>query len=213
MIFGKKGCEGDGLWKKKSIFWELPYGKDLQVRHCLDVMHIEKNVCDALLGTIMNIPKKTKDGKAVRKYFEKKGLRPELWPVIQESKKKNKSINDNNEERGEDQVKRKREKKKTAERKCKGKEEQGKVDKKYYLPPACYTLSKEEKRKFCKCLYGIKVPSGYSSNMKRFVSLNGELHLGSMKSHDCHIMMQVFLPIAIRAIIPKHVRYVITELC
>ena len=49
--------------------------------------------------------------------------------------------------------------------------------------------------------------------MKRFVSLNGELKLGSMKSHDCHVMMQVFLPIAIRGILPKHVRYAITELC
>ena len=87
------------------------------------------------------------------------------------------------------------------------------VDNRNYLPRACYTLSKEEKRKFCECLYGIKVPSGYSSNMKRFVSLNGELKLGSMKSHDYHVMMQVFLPIAIRGILPKHVRYTVTELC
>ncbi|XP_057249588.1 uncharacterized protein LOC130590939 isoform X2 [Beta vulgaris subsp. vulgaris] len=49
--------------------------------------------------------------------------------------------------------------------------------------------------------------------MKRFVTLNGELKLSSMKSHDCHVMMQVFLPIAIRGILPKHVRHTITELC
>ncbi|XP_010666303.1 uncharacterized protein LOC104883469 [Beta vulgaris subsp. vulgaris] len=29
-------------WFKQSIFWELPYWKDLLIRHNLDVMHIEK---------------------------------------------------------------------------------------------------------------------------------------------------------------------------
>ena len=29
-------------WKKRSIFWDLPYWEDLLVRHNLDVMHIEK---------------------------------------------------------------------------------------------------------------------------------------------------------------------------
>ena len=29
-------------WRKKSIFFELPYWKKLLVRHNLDVMHIEK---------------------------------------------------------------------------------------------------------------------------------------------------------------------------
>ncbi|XP_021838106.2 uncharacterized protein [Spinacia oleracea] len=48
--------------------------------------------------------------------------------------------------------------------------------------------------------------------MKRFVSLNGELKLTSMKSHDCHVMMQTFLPIAIRGLLPKHVRHSITSL-
>ena len=56
----------DRLWKKNSIFWTLPYWRDLQVRHCLDVMHIEKNVCDAILETLINIPGKTKN---VNLYF------------------------------------------------------------------------------------------------------------------------------------------------
>jgi hypothetical protein len=33
----------------------------LLLRHNLDVMHIEKNKCKALLGTILSIPGKTKD--------------------------------------------------------------------------------------------------------------------------------------------------------
>ena len=37
----------------------------------------------------MNIPGKTKDIKAVRDYFVCKGLRPELWPQVMVSKKRN----------------------------------------------------------------------------------------------------------------------------
>jgi len=55
------------MWKKRSIFFDLPYWFDLHVRHCLDVMHVEKNVCDSLIGTFLNIKGKTKDGL---KYFQ-----------------------------------------------------------------------------------------------------------------------------------------------
>ncbi|KAL6133972.1 hypothetical protein ACLB2K_066205 [Fragaria x ananassa] len=47
-------------WKKQSVFFELDYWKYLPVRHVLDVMHIEKNCCDAILGTLLNIPGKSK---------------------------------------------------------------------------------------------------------------------------------------------------------
>lgn len=50
----------DGQWKKISIFFRLPYWSKLLVRHNLDVMHIEKNICDTLLGTILDILGKTK---------------------------------------------------------------------------------------------------------------------------------------------------------
>jgi hypothetical protein len=44
----KTGAAGtdDVVWKKKSIFFRLPYWKDNLLRHNLDVMHIEKNVMD-----------------------------------------------------------------------------------------------------------------------------------------------------------------------
>jgi hypothetical protein len=32
------------MLKRKSIFWELEYWKDLEVRSSIDVMHITKNV-------------------------------------------------------------------------------------------------------------------------------------------------------------------------
>ena len=59
-----------------------------QVRHCLYIMHIEKNVCAAILETFMNIPGKTKDVKVVLDWYECKGLRLELWAHVKGSKKK-----------------------------------------------------------------------------------------------------------------------------
>ena len=38
------------MWKKKSIFWELPYWRSLEVRHAIDVMHLTKNLCVNVLG-------------------------------------------------------------------------------------------------------------------------------------------------------------------
>jgi hypothetical protein len=31
------------------------------VRHAIDVMHVENNVCEALVSTLLDIPGKTKD--------------------------------------------------------------------------------------------------------------------------------------------------------
>ena len=41
--------------------FDLPYWSDLDVRHCIDVMHVEKNVCDSVIDTLLNIQGKTKD--------------------------------------------------------------------------------------------------------------------------------------------------------
>jgi hypothetical protein len=51
----------DDMWKKQSIFWELPYCKDLDIFHSIDVMHIKKNVNESLHGTLLNMDGKTKD--------------------------------------------------------------------------------------------------------------------------------------------------------
>jgi hypothetical protein len=56
-----KNTEEDDMWKKESIFWELPYWNDLDVRHSIDVMHVEKNVCESLLETFLNTYGKTRD--------------------------------------------------------------------------------------------------------------------------------------------------------
>ena len=38
----KKSGTETNIWKKRSIFFDLPYWSDLDVRHCIDMMHVEK---------------------------------------------------------------------------------------------------------------------------------------------------------------------------
>ncbi|VVA32897.1 PREDICTED: transposon, partial [Prunus dulcis] len=75
--------ENDGdrvCWKKKSKFFDLEYWKYLHVRHVLDVMHIEKNVCDSIIGTLLEIPGKNKDGIAARLDLLNMGVKTDLQP-------------------------------------------------------------------------------------------------------------------------------------
>jgi hypothetical protein len=74
-----KNNEDDDMWKKQSIFWELPYWKDLYVHHSIDVMHVEKNVRENLVGTLLNTNKKTRDHRHARADLKKMGIRQELW--------------------------------------------------------------------------------------------------------------------------------------
>ncbi|OMO51375.1 Transposon, En/Spm-like protein [Corchorus capsularis] len=76
---GKTPQYGDGhKWTKKSIFWELPYWKDLLIRYNLDVMHIEKNVFHNVITTVMDVPGKSKDNVNARKDLKKYCYREEL---------------------------------------------------------------------------------------------------------------------------------------
>ena len=169
-VFGKtsKKSSTTSPWKKKSIFFDLPYWSKLEVRHCIDVMHVEKNVCDSLIGTLLNIQGKTKDGVNARLDMLEMNIRKDLAPR--------------------------------------------EAGKRTYLPPACYTMSRQEKISFCLCLKSVKVPQGYSSNIKSLVSMQN-LKLVGLKSNDCHVLMQQLLPMAIRGILPKNVRQTITHLC
>ena len=64
-------------------------------------MHIEKNVCDSIIQTLLNIPGKMKDTLAGCIDLQEMRLKKELHPIAGE--------------------------------------------KRTYLPPTCYTLTKEEK--------------------------------------------------------------------
>ena len=48
----KKG-EPAIIWKRQSIWFKLPYWKGLKMHHNLDIMHIEKNVYDNIVCTLL----------------------------------------------------------------------------------------------------------------------------------------------------------------
>jgi hypothetical protein len=142
------------LWKKKSIFFRLMYSKDNLLRHNIDVMHIEKNVMDNILGTILDIKEKTKDNLQARQDLQEMGLKPKLHPYIGD-------------------------------------------DGRMYLPPAPHTMSTEDKIAFLQVVQDLSVLDGYASNISRCVRMNDRM-LSGLKNHDNHVIMQQFLPIALR---------------
>jgi hypothetical protein len=56
------------------------------------------------------------------------------------------------------------------------------------LPTSCITLSKHEKV-FCGFLKNVKVPSGYSTNVSRLISLLDLKVAPDVKSHDYHVLL------------------------
>ncbi|XP_004513620.1 uncharacterized protein [Cicer arietinum] len=79
--YREKGlANGAQPWKKKSIFFTLPYWQYNVLRHNLDVMHIEKNVCDNIIGTLLNQEGKSKDNYKARADLVDMGIRSMLHP-------------------------------------------------------------------------------------------------------------------------------------
>ena len=56
------------------------------------------------------------------------------------------------------------------------------------------------------------MPTGFLTNPKKLVSMK-DLSLTYCKAHDCHVMLIVFIPIAIRAIKPEFLKMAITHMC
>ena len=50
------------------------------LRHNIDVMHVEKNICESIVGTLLGIERKSKDGVNARKDLELMGIRADLHP-------------------------------------------------------------------------------------------------------------------------------------
>ncbi|XP_057760053.1 uncharacterized protein LOC130980381 [Arachis stenosperma] len=153
-----------GMWRKKSIFFYLPYWESNLLRHNLDVMHIEKNVCDNVLYTLLNETGRSKDNLKARKDLKEMGTRKNLWP-----------------------------------------DENGRYH------PSLFTMSNSMKDIFLRTIKNIRVPDGLSSNISRCVDLK-QRKLSGLKSHDCHVLMQQLLPIAIRNVLPDKVTAVLIEL-
>lgn len=51
----------------------------LKIRHNLDVMHIEKNICDNIIGTLLSIEGKSEDTYKVRLDLADMKIRKHLW--------------------------------------------------------------------------------------------------------------------------------------
>ena len=51
--------------EKSSVFFNLQYWQFNHLHHNLDVMHVEKNICDKLLGTLLNLEGKSEDNLKV----------------------------------------------------------------------------------------------------------------------------------------------------
>ena len=132
--------------------FDFSYWSNLDVRHYIDIMYVEKNVCDSIIGMLINIQGKMKGGLNTRQDLDEMGIRSQLHPRSD--------------------------------------------GKKIYLPLACHTLSKKEKISLCQCLRRVKVPQEYSSNIKSLLQLK-DFKLVGLKSHDCHILMQQLLVVAI----------------
>ena len=61
--------------EEKVDFFYLLYWSNLDVRQCIDVMHVEKNACDSVIGALLNIQGKTKDGLNTRQDLAEMGIR------------------------------------------------------------------------------------------------------------------------------------------
>jgi hypothetical protein len=60
--------------EEEDIFFQLPYWKNLLVRHNLDVMHIEENICESIIGTLLHIDGKSKDSEKARLDMQNLGI-------------------------------------------------------------------------------------------------------------------------------------------
>ena len=131
-------------------------------------MHIEKNICDSIVGILLSINGKSNDNFNSCLDLLAMGIRDQLHPMQRENR--------------------------------------------VILPAACYSLTSNEKNEFCKFFKEVKVPDGYASNISQCVQVN-ERKIFGLKSHDCHVLMQQLLPLAIQGVLYKNVCAVIAKLC
>nr|XP_043611316.1 uncharacterized protein LOC122582917 [Erigeron canadensis] len=163
----RKRNTGDLNWSKKSIFFELPYWSKLLIRHNIDVMHVEKNVCENVLGTLLDIDGKTKNTYKARMDLEDMNIRKELHLV-----RKNDRL---------------------------------------LKPHASYVLFREERKQFCNLVKSVRFQDGFAGNLEKNVIVD-QGRIQGLKSHDCHILLQCMIPIAIRPFMTKQIRDALIEL-
>ncbi|GKA82101.1 hypothetical protein Tco_0788849 [Tanacetum coccineum] len=74
-------------WKIFNIWYrKLRYWRHNSVPHYIDFMHVEKNVAESLVGTLLNVPRKTKDEVYAQLDLAELGVKPELFAMQEEDK-------------------------------------------------------------------------------------------------------------------------------
>ncbi|KAK1679679.1 hypothetical protein QYE76_040527 [Lolium multiflorum] len=141
----------------------------------LDVMHITKNMCESLLGTLLNIPEKTKDGPKARYDLQSIGIREELHA----GRPNDDDDDDDDDDEAEDTQSRRK----------------GKNAKKIeYYCPACVLHSKSEgDRAVFRLSPRSKTSLRYAGKISRYLD-KAKQRFSGMKSHDRHVPMTQILP-------------------
>jgi hypothetical protein len=77
----KRRRKGEPVWHVKASMYDFPYWFKMKLQYNLDVMHVEKNICESILATLLSNHKKSKDTVAGRLDLEDRGIRKELHLV------------------------------------------------------------------------------------------------------------------------------------
>jgi hypothetical protein len=83
-LSSKRHKEGQPLviFKRMSIWFILPYWKDLMLRHNFDFTHIGKNMSESLVNTFMGTDRKSKDNLNCQLDIQALGIRSDLHPML-----------------------------------------------------------------------------------------------------------------------------------
>ena len=77
---GQRVRQATKQMNKRSLFFDLPYWKSNLLHHNLDFVHIEKNICDDIIYTLLHEKPKSKDNLNVQKDLKEMGIRCDLLP-------------------------------------------------------------------------------------------------------------------------------------
>jgi hypothetical protein len=66
-------------WHLKANLHDLSYWSEQNLAHNLDLMHIEKNICDNIVGTLIELEGKNKDTVNARVDLENMKFKKKLW--------------------------------------------------------------------------------------------------------------------------------------
>ena len=74
-------------WHVKASFHDLDYWHTLLLPYNLDVMHIEKNICESIIGTLLELEGKNKDTVSARLDLQQLKMWKDYWLKENEKKK------------------------------------------------------------------------------------------------------------------------------